>query len=432
MSFSLLDSSLFEASRFAAKAPLNELLGKDGSFVYPLNVQKEEEMLDELERMGKVLSSIIRSPHLDNKDVEVIIRQEQSGSLGPDNIHESILDTSLWKKKRSSFSPEYVHATSIEDNLDTYENRLVIDLCRKLYAESKALSLLSSPFDTSVKKEYEGSSLSYGSYGLFSLLRHEKKNKNSRGLPSIRGSALYHERSQEIERFFFRICSSSFYRELENTTFKGPLIATNVFVHDKLYREAYLFYLRNYQEEDKEENISRCFQEYAIRRFFSFIKNNHHDGVTLVRKNGVLSFKTFSYDDGLFSLSFNPSDDGFFLKVSLLSDSSTSFTHHIIIEDEPDEASDKNAIYFTLSPLANDSLKVIHFSPFLKMEETFENLYFSWLFVIKAEKLDSCPLCGHDRLAYEGGIYICEQCQSEMKEFMDKTERSVWFRRIGG
>jgi ribosomal protein L37AE/L43A len=66
------------------------------------------------------------------------------------------------------------------------------------------------------------------------------------------------------------------------------------------------------------------------------------------------------------------------------------------------------------------------------MEETFENLYSSWLFVIKAEKLDSCPLCGHDRLAYEGGIYICEQCQSEMKEFMDKTERSVWFRRIGG
>ena len=107
----------------------------NSSSLQTLSYENDLKFLDELSFILSVIASIVARPTINTTVEDVILRQDQAPSIQPEQYQKIFKDVQLWKRKKASMLPEYVHYSQSIDKIETYENCFVAMLIKKIEAE---------------------------------------------------------------------------------------------------------------------------------------------------------------------------------------------------------------------------------------------------------------------------------------------------------
>jgi hypothetical protein len=411
--------------------------GKDASFVHPLDLRNAQEEIGEISTLLNDLTALIRSPHLLSKREEVILRQEESGALTPENIRESIHDTPLWRKKRGSYSPEYVHSSYNEDEIVTYENRLVCSLIGKLKNDLDELSRITEPLEKTLYRTLEGVRPNYGPYGLYERLSGDDEtvllNPDTGVDPSFFSEEVKHLRSR-----IHRLSNTPFYLIVSPHPFVGSLLPTNVLLHDPLYNAAYRYYRLHYLQAAEASNIDLLYRNYALMRLLSFFGGKEKKKPTLRYEGNRLHFEAFALEKRPFSLLFKEDQDDLVVE-SHLSAQEPVFIHRLhfaylsapkevasfqLKSDPLEETIEVNAFSSGENPEGTLTL-----SPFASAEKSLKNFSASLTLTLPLPKgfsQERCPVCGENKLSREEKAFHCPNCHSSFQWIQEGSRPLLW------
>ena len=107
----------------------------DKSFRLFIPTPASEDQPGTIERIKKTLphiANVVRKPYVTLRTDMTQVRAERAGVLSPAGIRATISDGRIWKRRGDEVRPEYVYATTHEDDCNSYENRLVKTLIDRL------------------------------------------------------------------------------------------------------------------------------------------------------------------------------------------------------------------------------------------------------------------------------------------------------------
>ena len=90
---------------------------------------------EEASHILSIIETICHKPHVVSKNVEMILRADQAGSLSNDSFAKTLRDPALWKNKAGRMEPEYVHHKENEDDILIYENLFIVMALRRIEKE---------------------------------------------------------------------------------------------------------------------------------------------------------------------------------------------------------------------------------------------------------------------------------------------------------
>jgi predicted RNA-binding Zn-ribbon protein involved in translation (DUF1610 family) len=416
--------------------------GKESSFVHPLDLRNAQEEIQKIGTLLNDLTALVRSPHLLSKREEVILRQEESGALTPENIRESIHDTPLWRKKRGSYSPEYVHSSYNEDEVVTYENRLVCTLIGKLKGDLDELSRITEPLEKTLFRTLEGVRPNYGPFGLYERLSGEDENilltPDSGVDPSF-----FSDEVKRLRSRIHRLSNTPFYLTVSPHPFVGTLLPTNVLLHDPLYNAAYRYYRLHYLQANEASNIDLLYRNYALLRILSSFVNQEKKKPALHYEKDRIHFEDFSLERKPFELKFHENQDDLIIETTL-SPKDPVFTHVLhfaylsapksghpfLVEGNPlEEEIQVNAFSSGENPEGTLTL-----SPFSSAQKNLKNLASSLTLTLPLSKgfsQERCPVCGENKLAREEKAFRCPSCHSSFAWIEENAHPYLWLGIVG-
>lgn len=409
----------------------------DAAFVFPLDLKAARKEAEAIRELVSELIPLLRSPHLENKRQEVILRQEESGPLSVENMRSSIRDTALWRKKRGAFSPEYVHASYNEDELVTYENRFICCLIDHLTQSLAELARSSVPLEKSLRERYGGAGNSYGPYGLYADLIHSEETPLSA-----------QEEEGELSSFLADIAhlqgrvrqlkATPFYREVSPHPFQGEPYPTNILLHDEHYNAAFRYYRAHYLVVEENANLDLLYRNYALMRIlaYAFQKQEAKPLVSLTK--GLLHFETITLTRRNFLYTFQEEGNDLLISVSRRNLPVPSFRHRLhfayahTAEDSlaPVLPSEEEIAVSAFTETAEEE-GVLCLSLFESGEELLKTLLASFRMSIPSLSSERCPICGDNRVHVENGVSYCPQCHSSFATAAIGNSERLWLGILG-
>ena len=144
---------------------LTEILKEDKiKFITKFDYEETLTRASELKTVLDKITSIVFKPHIKTDIKEIVLRSELSGKLDTPSFFETVRDSKLWKNKRGTMTPEYVHNYENIDTLLTYENSFISYLVDLLHYEIKELLVDVTPLVDSIEENFEISGISYGKH----------------------------------------------------------------------------------------------------------------------------------------------------------------------------------------------------------------------------------------------------------------------------
>lgn len=444
---------------------INALVGKTpiGLFnsLSKLNYSSEYDYEDSKKKLAELklvldkILSIVYNPHIKVETNEIIQRSELSGKLSHESFNETMRDPQLWREKRGSMAPEYVHTIETVDSIDTYENRFISLLINEIDNDIDIILSEINPLIESLEEHYQSRETTYGKYSMFSSLNNEvltpfylTNNNDKNDLFSL---------AKKIKRRAKNLKSTEFYKITSLHKISKSVIPTNILIHDKLYSYCYKYYISNYQKDlsdNRKENI--LFSNFFTLSILNYLRKNKlltkNNMVNLESDNEkLISFSVLSIDRSpfKFTLSFDKENLVLFIKTNLIEDDKEidCSTTALILRKAYNEINKKTIhnlridlrvkginqiILVTMNNILREYHDVITFSYYREdMDININNLFASLTVLIKAkESLYSsfCPVCGHENIHYDGNDYSCIDCKCSYKMFTLNNENHLWLK----
>lgn len=406
---------------------------KDADFVTPFSLSLAQQELGEMSSLLDKLDGLVRAPHLESKREELILRQEESGALSPESIRATISDSALWRRKRGAFSPEYVHADSVADAVVTYENRLVCSLLDSMLGEIDGLLQASLPLAENLRKRYEGAEASYGPYGVFAQAA-QKAPAQSRSKAKDGDLQAFQGELSRLKNRVRQLMATRFYHDVSPYPFVGPLVPTNLFLHDPLYHAAYRYALEHQSLGAASSKGDDAYRNYALARLLCFLFAHEKKQPSLHYESGLLRLQPIVFSHGLFEIACQEEGMDLLLCVRLSKQETPSFIHRLVFAaldaSRAQAARDpfEETVFVCPKEVEAKEAGVLTLSPFEEADDHLAAFLASLTFVLPNSSSDRCPVCGDAHLIYSSGAAICQACHSSFV-FLDSSR--VWIGRLG-
>ena len=215
------------------------------------SIDADRQELRQISAVLNVIISIIRHPHISNKQEEVVLRIEQAKRVDEEEFRRVLGDPKLWKQHGLDMIPEEIYHYQYTDEIRIYENRfigLLIGMLDKELARFSQFYLSKLPTlkmaDVSLDDPAVGEIITE-----IDRLRHKSQS----------------------------IMSTPFYKEVT----KGKPISrriqpTNILVKDRLYCFCYRFYRQFVQYKDISDAKHDLFLYYFIHLLQEIKKHGYY------------------------------------------------------------------------------------------------------------------------------------------------------------
>lgn len=385
------------------------------------------EILDDISHLFDALLSIAYRPRTSFKDIDVLLRSELSPALRPEEFLKTVNDPSLWRRKKNgTYSPEYVHSTAHEEDIDTYENRGAVTVYGEAMAFLYGLKKSQDASKRSLERLYGLSSLPLSEAGLLRDLRLEGKELSTYLFsPSYKDDLS--SRAEELERKGRRLAPTPLMRALSSKKIPLPLFPTNIYVHDPRYREVYSFFLRRLSGSHGASGLPF----YFLLRFLEegrFLKFTMPVAPTFNKRNGKITCSSFRLEKGDMAIDGRLEGNSIILETSYMGAKDSLVLHCYDELREADVA--PKGIHLCLHNLSGLTSRYIEVAPDFEshsLRPLYDALFVS---LPLSGKLERCPVCGRRGLRLEGEEYLCPDCGSRMSVLTKGNKNHLWLKEL--
>lgn len=420
--------------------------------IFKIDFNFDLEFLKQLNDILNTVLTITRKHYLTTKNNEVILRSSLISTFDNQSFEKTLKDSKLWSKKDFKMTPEYAYSYEIDDDLNTYENRVVMTCLNRMelliknysyYYNSKILTLN----NTSNENDYTYSSKFYKSNKM--LVSNLLTNKEL-------FFAKLNEFIDKLNDKMKRIRNSRFYLALKH--FKpvtGKIMLTNIFKDNRQYNKIYRFMNKTNEMVDIKKGQDSLINYTLLLLFKSlgrqgylyiddYPKSKYHPfNKDIVAGDAIFSFKN---DQFIVSIGFNNNVLGYEIYVrnikNLYDYSKTLFIPYYSISQlqeinidlsNIDTSSYNNIVIFGydfIKKYQDGQFKEIKISPFQKDFELICVFIESLTYTIEALKsiyVKTCPICGEKEIMDNHDDYSCLNCQRHYSFIKDNT---IWLKSI--
>lgn len=394
--------------------------------------------LKELKVLLDKILSIFYRPHIKVESKEVILRSELSGKLSHDSFSLTMKDSRLWKEKNHEMVPEYVYSRETIDSIKTYENGFIAELVDIIEEEIEERRSDERPLVESIEEHYQRKEVSFGEYSLI----HDLRSLNY-PYPSffLKGKDKKDEiilLTRKLLRRVRNLKSMHFYK-VNHGTLKGRnVIPTNILIHDPLYSYCYRYYVNHYKNlSSSSRRREILYMNYFIVSLYKALKALSPANVSTTfffTREDLLSFSsfTFHHDPFTFSFSLDQENISLLMDVSLKDDKNETYhsKYCLILRERYVKENEKNISLLSsrMSSIYDEVLLVTSRNvirnyhdvmTFSYHDENNMDLIYDLLsmagnlFEANGDIYSSiCPVCGKEKLIYDGKRFLCEDCKS--------------------
>ena len=410
------------------------------SFVYyqKYSYDKEKANLEQLKTLTDKILSIVYNPHIKVETNEIIQRSELSGKLSHDSFSETMRDPRLWKEKRGSMVPEYVHTVETIDSIDTYENRFICLLVSEIYEDVKSLLDDLAPSMESIEEHYQNKTLTFGEFSMIRDMQKRDYPYSSFVFDNMGEADEIESLAGKVNRRVKNLKGTEFYKLVSRHAISRNVIPTNILIHDNLYSYCYRYYVSNYMREEKEDRKRQVL-------YFNYVLVCLLLGL---RKKGILTEgnSSFLLDNGVLSVSLDhlvygpfqmevcsdSKDLSVMIRVVLSLDNGETresgyslLVRDIYTQNNKEQikrikAEKENEGYRFILVTGNNIVKDYDSVLTLSFhrqdgEKKISDLLSAMTVLMDGDrKLFSgyCPVCGHRHVRFDGMDYVCKDCNS--------------------
>ena len=435
-----------ETKKDAYKALINHQL-KD---ITKDDFKLDYEFLDSLNSILNTILNICRNHYKTTKNNELILRSSLISNFDNQSFFKTMKDFSLWKKKDSNMVPEFAYSNELVDDNNTYENRVVMSLVKRIeliiknydYYYDKKILILEN---TASKNDFTYGSMFY------------KQNKaliNNLLTNKYQDFIKISEYINKLKKKIKKIESTPFYHSLKSfRPIIGEIIMTNIFKENLNYNKIYRFYkLTNSIIDVKKGNIALTnYVLYLLiqslqRLGYEYVNRYPYAKYTSYGKNLIVSDKTFYFKNSMFNISIEYEGDikGYIIDISNSNNENDNSKNLLIpyyaingqinINMSKIDCSSYNNIiifgYDFVKKYKNNEYKKINISLNQKDYEIIDVLLSSFKYTINALKdiyETMCPICGAHQVEPTSNDIECMNCNNHYSFLNDKL---VWIKSI--
>ena len=428
-----------------------------------------ENMLKKLKSSCEIIETL-RSELKHYKDIEatlnraILIAEESTSNIKKAAYDESkviiedakrnatklINNVESEKKKDSNMVPEFAYSNELVDDNNTYENRVVMSLVKRIeliiknydYYYDKKILILEN---TGSKNDFTYGSMFY---------------KQNKALVSNLLTNKYQdfikisEYIDKLKKKIKKIENTPFYHSLKSfRPIIGEIIMTNIFKENLNYNKIYRFYkLTNSIIDVKKGNIALTnYVLYLLiqslqRLGYEYVNRYPYAKYTSYDKNLIVSDKTFYFKNSMFNISIEYEGDikGYIIDISNSNNENDNSKNLLIpyyaingqinINMSKIDCSSYNNIiifgYDFVKKYKNNEYKNINISLNQKDYEIIDVLLSSFTYTINALKdiyETMCPICGAHQVEPTSNDIECMNCNNHYSFLNDKL---VWIKSI--
>lgn len=366
--------------------------------------------LGDLSRIISVIMSIAEHPHISSSREEIVARIEQVKQISNEDFTRSIHESSFWKKKGIDMIPEKVFYYQQVDELLIYENkfiRLLIDILDQELTQYFDLYTNMLPqIDSSLRLNNAGKNLVLSMKKINLLKKRINLLKNTR-----------------------------FYKTLARTPKIGRNVQkTNILIHDNLYKQCYMFYIKFVIYSDSFE-VQNDMKRYYLT---VLIKELSKKGYEFVEKANDTDW-VFENNDFVVSISLENVDSGIVFNVKnkesdisqkhLLLISPSLVREDVVIPEKHDfDSIDIMTLWNLLSAYDLDTAKLV--SPLNESEliSAFIESKTAILTINHDVYSNVCPVCKCKVNENDVGEVICSACHTKYRYLKNSEDMfRIWF-----
>ena len=417
-------------------------------------ISPEEEIshLNQLKTLLDKILSIFYRPHIKVENKEVLLRSELSGKLNHDSFLNTMKDARLWKEKQNEMVPEYVYSSETIDSIDTYENRFISMLVDVIQDELDERSCDSRPLIESIEEHYQLKEVTFGEHSFIHDLRSKSYPYESFFLKGKDKRDEILLLNRKLQRRLRNLKSMLFYKVNHGKMRNGNIMPTNILIHDPLYSYCYRYYVNHYK--NVATSVRRREILYLNYVSASLVKALLSLGLLdavpylFLDREEILSFESLSFfhDPFTFSFSIDKENIAIRMDVSFGDDNKErhASSYYLIVREKYVKENEKNILLFK-DKIVNQYDQVILVTCKNVIRKYHDVLTFSFhdegnmdliydllsmasnLFEANGEVYSSlCPVCGKEKLIFDGKKFTCEECHSSYALVKMKSASLMW------
>lgn len=339
--------------------------------------------LKEIDIVTRHIFNIVNKYVFALKEEEIVVRTDEKYNYSPNLLRQSLKETTFFKRVGNKLTLERLYSYNLVDNTDTYENRFIKYLVKKL---KTSLTYLGQTFKPLTINKLLGGNLNLDFYGNYTRLGLARQNLNF-----SQNVARIHRKINSLDQNLSLIMRTDFYKSIKDENFSS-VILTNILTNDKDYNYCYRYNLKNTD-----------FFLAVIKKLVSDIKTNMNV-LTLpeITKDYEFSDLELLYDDFVINLESHNKTLTMTIKLG-------SITH-----------------YYYLTLLSNNLLPVLNIRgdveakvPLLFVDD-YTNILKALAYKLE-NKSNNCPYCGS---TLEGKI--CPNCGLIVDKTSVNKKRYLW------
>lgn len=415
-----------------------------------LDIQEDSYRIDfkSLEELNSLLNTILaitRRHYRSFKNNEIISRSELIANFDNESFIKTTKEMSFWRKKDFSVKPLYAYSYEMIDDLNTYENRLVISALKRLELIAKNYDYYYAHQVLILENNLRKNDFSYASF-----LYHDNRALNANLLSKE------NTQTKEIDEYILKLKDKI--KKIQNTPFylalkgvplvKDKITLTNIFKENRLYNQVYRFYYQTHQY------LNQTLGDEALLNYsyFLIIKTLIKEGYRINQEDLKFAFLNekaivltsiirFLGKEFNLELSYLDKEKAFLIKVINAwrkQDQSLNliYLRYHFLEEEinltPLDSDKYNNIYLyrfdQLAIYQNHQWVKAKFSFQQSEQEMIEVILKSLTKIIsgKAEIYQAiCPYCGSRYLVSENKNYLCLSCH---KHYALIKKDQIWIK----
>lgn len=383
-----------------------------------LSCQNDKEYLNRVDRMLRIIMSIVANPHISNKREEVVTRIEQAQQLSEEEFTRVLQDGSMWKRHRAKMVPENVYYYQHVDELAIYENQFI---CLLVDLLDKDLSLYSDFY--------------------LALLPSYTDDR-----PAVMDGAASQKILRKIDLLRKRINfikNTHFYKVVSKIKrISRNVQRTNILLKDNLYKQAFRFY-RQFISYENEGVVYDDLQSYY---FVLIIKELLNRGFTFDGQSAPMFDGEWCFSNAQFKLKLNFDKALFGFELSICDKFSNHSARHLLLLSPTISFSEikipEQNLWDTVEAISLWNCVAVD-KPDKKPVErplTEAQLVALWLENKLAHPIANvdvyaryCPVCKGTGIEITDGVHVCKRCKSQyVFTRNDNNDTILWLQRIGG
>ncbi len=203
------------------------------------------------------------------REEETVVRINEKYNYDAALLRQTLREVKFFKKDGSNMKLEKLYSYNLVDNLDTYENRFIKYLIKKI---KNNLRYLYEAFKPLTIKKVLGGNLNFSYFG-----NYQKLALLNASLTSEKELKDYYEQITNLDAGLSLIMRSNYFKNIKDDDFRN-VILTNLLADDKDYNYCYRYNLAktNYYQEtikklimDLDSNM-KCLNKQKITNYFEF------------------------------------------------------------------------------------------------------------------------------------------------------------------